>query len=133
MGDIQISCFEMERGPGSVSRTPHWLRITSRGVGAFLITVGYLVVAGVVGGRWVDEDRCGQVGWARGVESSYLQRPIWSFPPHLRCEYGNGEVIIDYSLTVLLTVLGISGLVVLVVAFVGLGRIAASGSTMRDS
>lgn len=113
-------------------RTSHWLRFTSRVVGASLITAGYLVVAGVVGGRWVDEDRCGQVAWARGFESSYLQRPIWSFPPYLRCEYGNGEVISDYSLTVLLSLLGISGLVVLVVAFVVLGRIAAFGSTRRD-
>lgn len=91
------------------------------------MTAGYLAVAGVVGSRWVDEDRCGQIGRATGVESSYLQRQIWSLPPHLRCEYGNGEVIVDYSLAVLLTLLGTSGLVVLVVSYVVLGRIAAPG------
>jgi hypothetical protein len=115
-----------------VPRTPRWFWIMSRVAGAFLLTAVYLVIAGVVGARWVDEDRCRQVARARGVRGSYLQRPIWSFPPDLRCEYGDGEVIVDYSLTVLLALLGISGLVVLVVAFVVLGRIAPPGSIRRD-
>jgi hypothetical protein len=59
------------RGAGSVPRTPRWFWIMSRVAGAFLLTAVYLVIAGVVGARWVDEDRCRQLH-GQGVSEALI-------------------------------------------------------------
>jgi hypothetical protein len=97
-----------------------------RVAGAFVITAGYLIAAAVLGGRWVDEDRCRHVGRPMGISDGYVQRSIWRFPPHLRCEFGGGEVIIDYSLTLLLVLIGVSALAVMTIAFGVLGRVGVA-------
>lgn len=97
-----------------------------RVAGTLVIAAGYLIVAAVLGGRWVDEDRCLHVGQAVGISDGYMQRSIWSFPPHIRCEFGGGEVIIDYSLMVLLVLIGVSAVAVLIIAYSVLGRIGVA-------
>lgn len=98
------------------------IRLMLRAVGMLTVFAGYLIVVVALWGRWAD-DRCVQLGRARGF-TPQVQRLADTFPPHLSCESGTGQVLsVDYSPTWWLIGVGVSMIAILLFTFLSLRRV----------
>lgn len=108
--------------PVATRRIQRLSRIMLLAVGALIAFAGYLIVVVALWGRWTD-DRCVQLGRARGF-TPQVQRLASTFPPHLRCESGTGQVLsVDYSPTWWLIGVGVSMIAILLFTFLSLRRV----------